>query len=37
MQIDDVLHLSNLKCPEGVELLALSHGEEHDLPVASYT
>lgn len=35
MQIDDVLHLSNLKCPEGVELLALSHGEEHDLPVAS--
>lgn len=35
MQVDDVLHLSDLKCPAGVELLALSHGEEHDLPVAS--
>lgn len=35
MQVDDVLHLSDIKCPAGVELLALSHGEEHNLPVAS--
>lgn len=35
MQVDDVLHLSDIKCPAGVELLALSHGEEHNLPIAS--
>jgi len=31
--LDKLLHLSELKLPAGVELVALSHG--HDLPVAS--
>jgi len=37
LQLNETLHLSNLTLPQGVELLALSHGdvEEHDLPVAS--
>ena len=29
------LHISDLKLPEGVESVALSHGEDHDLPVVS--
>jgi large subunit ribosomal protein L25 len=29
------LHLSDLKLPEGVTSVALSHGADHDLPVAS--
>jgi large subunit ribosomal protein L25 len=29
------LHISDVKMPKGVESVALSHGEEHDLPVAS--
>lgn len=35
LDLGDVLHLSNLKLPKGVELVELSHGPEHDLPVAS--
>jgi large subunit ribosomal protein L25 len=36
MKLDETLHLSDLKLPEGVELLAFSHGVEgHDLPVVS--
>ncbi|ALP54385.1 50S ribosomal protein L25 [Candidatus Tenderia electrophaga] len=35
MDIGDSLHLSELKLPEGVEIVELSHGEEHDLPVVS--
>jgi large subunit ribosomal protein L25 len=36
MQLDETLHLSDLKLPEGVELVAFSHGVEgHDLPVVS--
>lgn len=35
LNIDDALHLSDLKLPEGVELVALTHGEDHDLPVVS--
>ncbi len=31
----DVLHLSDIKCPAGVEIVQLSHGEEHNLPVVS--
>jgi len=30
MQIGDMLHLSDLKLPEGVQLAALSHGEESE-------
>ena len=30
MHLGDVLHLTDLKLPEGVEILALTHGEEHE-------
>jgi large subunit ribosomal protein L25 len=36
MHLDQTLHLSDIKLPKGVELVALSHGVEgHDLPVVS--
>jgi large subunit ribosomal protein L25 len=35
LHVNDVVHLSDLKLPEGVELLALKHGEEYDTAVAS--
>jgi large subunit ribosomal protein L25 len=35
MQLGDALHLSDIKLPSGVEIIALSHGEDHDLPVVS--
>jgi large subunit ribosomal protein L25 len=36
MKLDETLHLSDIKLPKGVELVALSHGVEgHDLPVVS--
>lgn len=35
VQIGQTLHLSDLKLPEGVTLVELSHGPEHDLPVVS--
>ena len=33
--VGQIVHISELKLPEGVESVALSHGEEYDLPVAS--
>lgn len=33
MQLNDILHLSDIKLPKGVEILALSHGD--DKPVVS--
>ncbi len=33
MHVGDVVHLSDLKLPEGVEVLALKQGEEHDTAV----
>jgi len=30
-----ILHISDLKLPKGVESVALSHGADHDLPVVS--
>jgi large subunit ribosomal protein L25 len=33
LEVDQSLHLSDLKLPEGVELVELSHG--HDLPIVS--
>ena len=34
--LDQVMHLSEIKLPKGVELVAFAHGVEgHDLPVAS--
>lgn len=35
MKLDDVLHLSHLKLPKGVEIVALGLGEDHDGPVVS--
>ena len=34
MHLNDVVHLSDLKLPKGVEILALKHGEDHDTAVA---
>lgn len=33
--VGTTLHLSDLKIPQGVELVELSHGEDHDLPIVS--
>ena len=35
MEMDDNLHLSDIKLPKGVESVALSHGEDHDLQIAA--
>lgn len=37
MHLGDILHLTDLKLPEGVQILALTHGDEHehDTAVAS--
>ena len=35
LELNGLLHLSDLQLPEGVELVALSHGADHDLPVVS--
>ncbi len=35
MHVGDIIHLSDLKLPEGVEVLALKQGEEHDTAVVS--
>ncbi|MDZ7662064.1 50S ribosomal protein L25/general stress protein Ctc [Thiohalophilus sp.] len=33
LDLEDTVHLTDLKLPEGVELVELMHGEEHDQPV----
>jgi large subunit ribosomal protein L25 len=35
VDIGSIVHISDLKLPEGVESVALSHGDDHDLPVAA--
>jgi len=35
MQLDDMLHLSDLKLPEGVEIPELAQGPEHDQAIVS--
>ena len=35
MHMGDIVHLSDLKMPAGVEVLALKQGEEHDTAIAS--
>ena len=37
VKVGDILHLSDLKLPAGVESVALQYGEDHDLPLASLT
>ena len=34
-KLGDVIHLSDVTLPNGVESVALSHGEEHDLAIAN--
>jgi large subunit ribosomal protein L25 len=34
-KLGDIVHISDLELPQGVDSVALSHGEDHDLPVAS--
>ena len=35
VEAGQIVHISDLKLPEGVESVALQHGEDHDLPVAA--
>jgi large subunit ribosomal protein L25 len=35
LALGSTLHISDIKLPKGVESVALSHGSEHDLPVAA--
>jgi len=34
-EMDSILHLSDIKLPKGVEIVELSHGEDHDHAVAT--
>ncbi len=34
-EVGTVIHISDIKLPEGVESIALQHGSDHDLPVAA--
>jgi large subunit ribosomal protein L25 len=35
VEVGQVIHISDLKLPKGVESVALSHGADHDLPVVA--
>ena len=35
LEMDHALHLSDIKLPKGVEIVALTHGADHDLPIAA--
>ncbi|MGA9851414.1 MAG: 50S ribosomal protein L25/general stress protein Ctc [Gammaproteobacteria bacterium] len=35
LELNHALHLSDLKLPEGVRIVQLAYGEEHDLPVVA--
>jgi len=35
VELGETVHLSDIKLPKGVESVALSHGDDHDLPVAA--
>ena len=35
VEVDQILHLSDIKLPKGVTLVALTHGEDHDHPIAA--
>jgi len=35
MEVGDIFHLTDLKMPKGVELMALKHGEAHDTAMCS--
>ncbi|MCP4486294.1 MAG: 50S ribosomal protein L25/general stress protein Ctc [Gammaproteobacteria bacterium] len=35
IHLGDIVHLSDIKMPEGVEIVALTHGEDHDTGILS--
>ncbi|MEQ8204691.1 MAG: 50S ribosomal protein L25/general stress protein Ctc [Woeseia sp.] len=35
MNVDDMLHLTDIKVPDGVTIVELSHGDDHDQPIVS--
>ena len=35
LEFEHSLHLSDIKLPKGVEIVALTHGADHDLPIAA--
>jgi large subunit ribosomal protein L25 len=35
LELNEIFHLTDIKLPEGTELVELTHGEGHDQPVAS--
>ena len=35
VELEQIVHISDIKLPKGVESVALSHGMDHDLPVAA--
>ena len=35
LHLGEILHLSDIKMPEGVEIVALTHGEDHDTGILS--
>ncbi|MGH1485335.1 MAG: 50S ribosomal protein L25/general stress protein Ctc [Cellvibrionaceae bacterium] len=35
VELGQIVHISDLTLPKGVESIALAHGEDHDLPVAA--
>lgn len=35
VEVGQIVHISDLKLPKGVESVALAHGADHDLPVAT--
>ncbi len=35
VEVGEIIHISDLKLPAGVESVALAHGADHDLPVAA--
>jgi len=37
LKVGDIVHISDITLPKGVESVALSHGEDHDLAIAIVT
>ena len=35
LEMDHSLHLSDIKLPKGVEIVQLTHGADHDQPIAA--
>jgi large subunit ribosomal protein L25 len=35
LELDDMLYLSDIKLPDGVDIIELQHGEEHDQAIVS--